>query len=145
MLDYRSEVPYIPCNRLGWFHHFLLTFFSQNQILWPKHPETSCENRWKIWKFSTSGYIIGFTQPMDPEKNSLNCIFPTKYGIPKSSKPVSHWLSKWWFGIRIGVPLRIPESLSGIQSSNLSICGCLCCTNKNKSSSMWPNYNISPT
>ena len=29
-----------------------------------------------------------------PWKKSLNFIFPTKYGIPKSLKPVSHWLSK---------------------------------------------------
>ena len=40
------------------------------------------------------------TQPMDPEKKkSLNFIFPTKYGIPKSFK-FSHWPSKdmniWW-------------------------------------------------
>ena len=33
------------------------------------------------------------TQPMDPEKNSLNFIFPTKNVIPKSLK-FSHWLSK---------------------------------------------------
>ncbi len=33
------------------------------------------------------------TQPMDPEKNSLNFIFPTKYVIPKSLK-FSHWPSK---------------------------------------------------
>ena len=31
-------------------------------------------------------------QPMDPEKKSLNFIFPTKYVIPKSLK-FSHWLS----------------------------------------------------
>ena len=32
---------------------------------------------------------------MDPEKKkSLNFIFPTKYGTPKSLKLVSHWLSK---------------------------------------------------
>ena len=30
---------------------------------------------------------------MDPEKKSLNFIFPAKYGIPKSLK-FSHWLSK---------------------------------------------------
>ena len=30
---------------------------------------------------------------MDPEKNSLNFIFPTKYVIPKSLK-FSHWLSE---------------------------------------------------
>ncbi len=45
------------------------------------------------------------TQPMDPEKRSLNFIFPTKYVIPKSLK-FSHWPSKalycmlylvsWW-------------------------------------------------
>ena len=33
------------------------------------------------------------TQPMDPEKKSLNSIFPTKYVIPKSLK-FSHWTSK---------------------------------------------------
>ena len=33
------------------------------------------------------------TQPMDPEKNSFNFIFPTKYVIPKSLK-FGHWLSE---------------------------------------------------
>ena len=33
------------------------------------------------------------TQPMDPEKKSVNFIFPTKYVIPKSLK-FSHWPSK---------------------------------------------------
>ena len=33
------------------------------------------------------------TQPMDPEKKSLNFIFPTKYVIPKSLK-FGHWLSE---------------------------------------------------
>ena len=33
------------------------------------------------------------TQPMDPEKKSLNFIFPTKYVIPKSLK-FSHGPSK---------------------------------------------------
>ena len=32
---------------------------------------------------------------MDPEKKSLNFIFPTKYVIPKSLK-FSHWPSKVW-------------------------------------------------
>ena len=36
------------------------------------------------------------TQPMDPEKKSLNFIFPTKYVIPKSLK-FSHWLSESQF------------------------------------------------
>ena len=31
---------------------------------------------------------------MDPEKKSLNFIFPTKYVIPKSLK-FSHWLSEY--------------------------------------------------
>ena len=31
---------------------------------------------------------------MDPEKKSLNFIFPTKYVIPKSLK-FSHWPSKY--------------------------------------------------
>ena len=34
---------------------------------------------------------------MDPEKNSLNFIFPTKYVIPKSLK-FSHWPSKLFIG-----------------------------------------------
>ena len=33
------------------------------------------------------------TQPMDPEKKSLNFFFPTKYVIPKSLK-FSHWPNK---------------------------------------------------
>ena len=33
---------------------------------------------------------------MDPEKKSLNFIFPTKYVIPKSLK-FGHWLSELWF------------------------------------------------
>ena len=37
--------------------------------------------------------IPNLTQPMDPEKKSLNFIFPTKYVIPKSLK-FSHWPSK---------------------------------------------------
>ncbi len=44
------------------------------------------------------------TQPVDPEKKSLNFIFPTKYVIPKSLK-FSHWPSKYWAG---GVALRGP-------------------------------------
>ena len=47
------------------------------------------------------------TQPVDPEKKSLNFIFPTKYVIPKSLK-FSHWLSEiqetpwgtsFWWGV----------------------------------------------
>ena len=30
--------------------------------------------------------VYYLTQPMDPEKQGLNFIFPTKYGIPKSLK-----------------------------------------------------------
>ena len=37
--------------------------------------------------------FVGLTQPMDPEKKSLNFIFPTKYVIPKSLK-FSHWPSE---------------------------------------------------
>ncbi len=35
---------------------------------------------------------------MDPEKKSLNFIFPTKYVIPKSLK-LSHWPSKGVYGV----------------------------------------------
>ena len=37
---------------------------------------------------------------MDPEKKSLNFIFPTKYVIPKSLK-FSHWPSK----LKLGSPI----------------------------------------
>ena len=40
-------------------------------------------------------HLLILTQPMDPEKKSLNFIFPTKYVIPKSLK-FSHWPSKNW-------------------------------------------------
>ena len=40
-----------------------------------------------------SGWGPNLTQPMDPEKKSLNFIFPTKNVIPKSLK-FSHWPSK---------------------------------------------------
>ena len=36
--------------------------------------------------------LHNLTQPMDPEKENLNFIFPTKYVIPKSLK-FSHWLT----------------------------------------------------
>ena len=36
---------------------------------------------------------LKLTQPMDPEKKSLNFIFPTQYVIPKSLK-FGHWLSE---------------------------------------------------
>ena len=45
------------------------------------------------------------TQPMDPEKKSLNFIFPTKYVIPESLK-FSHWLSEtppFFWGGRIRI------------------------------------------
>ena len=42
------------------------------------------------WQFFTLDIL---TQPMDPEKKSLNFIFPTTYVIPKSLK-FSHWPSK---------------------------------------------------
>ncbi len=35
------------------------------------------------------------TQPMDPEKKSLNYIFPIQYVIPKSLK-FGHWLSEYY-------------------------------------------------
>ena len=38
--------------------------------------------------------LLILTQPMDPEKKSLNFIFPTKYVIPKKLK-FSHWPSKY--------------------------------------------------
>ena len=43
----------------------------------------------------TLSFCIGdhLTQPMDPEKKSLNFIFPTKYVISKSLK-FGHWLSE---------------------------------------------------
>ena len=52
--------------------------------------ELILNNRWSLKYVSQI-----LTQPMDPEKNSLNFIFPTKYVIPKSLK-FSHWLSGNW-------------------------------------------------
>ena len=45
------------------------------------------------FQFIPSRMRVELTQPMDPEKKSLNFIFPTKYVIPKSLK-FSHWPSK---------------------------------------------------
>ena len=52
---------------------------------------------------------------MDPEKRSLNFIFPTKYVIPKSLK-FSHWPSKIGntSSIRVHFPasyVRLPECI----------------------------------
>ena len=47
---------------------------------------------------------INLTQPMDPEKKSLNFIFPTKYVIPKSLK-FSHWPSKKWIYLGLFHPI----------------------------------------
>ena len=52
-------------------------------------------------KLSAKIYIL--TQPMDPEKKSLNFIFPTKYVIPKSLK-FSHWPSKYMFLMDARIP-----------------------------------------
>ena len=46
-----------------------------------------------IQRKNKNGNSISLTQPMDPEKKSLNFIFPTKYVIPKSLK-FNHWPSK---------------------------------------------------
>ena len=64
---------------------------------------------------------IQLTQPMDPEKKSLNFIFPTKYVIPKSLK-FSHWLSEpnkvqaWIFlGMAKGTSISVqcdPQNMS---------------------------------
>ncbi len=43
---------------------------------------------------------LNLTQPMDPEKKSVNFIFPIKYGIPKSLK-FSHWPSKELFAASV--------------------------------------------
>ena len=43
--------------------------------------------------FYSDGIGPSLTQPMDPEKKSLNYIFPTKHVIPESLK-FSHWLSE---------------------------------------------------
>ena len=57
---------------------------------WP--PGEKNENP-KDRKWSKVGKL-SLTQPMDPEKKSLNFIFPTKYVIPKSLK-FCHWLSEF--------------------------------------------------
>ena len=47
--------------------------------------------KWGWKRVILQGTIL--TQPMDPEKKSLNFIFPTKHVIPESLK-FSHWLSE---------------------------------------------------
>ena len=49
-----------------------------------------------------------------PWKKSLNFVFPTKYGIPKSSKPVSHWLSKMKM---VSFVVLITKSATTLQST----------------------------
>ena len=49
--------------------------------------------RTRSMKIQITENDLQLTQPMDPEKKSLNFIFPTKYVIPKSLK-FSHWPSK---------------------------------------------------
>ena len=57
------------------------------RILYDKIPLPLAEKKTGGWESAK------LTQPMDPEKKSLNFIFPTKYVIPKSLK-FSHWPSK---------------------------------------------------
>ena len=73
---------------------------------------------------------------MDPEKKSLNFIFPTKYVIPKSLK-FSHWLSEeYQFGMSafnlpifmtlptVGSPITWPDPPHGIlQDRSLQLDG----------------------
>ena len=51
---------------------------------------------------------------LDPEKKPFErLIFPTKYGIPKSSKPFSHWLSKKPLdplGLNLDLHAKVPEA-----------------------------------
>ncbi len=56
---------------------------------------------------------------MDPEKKSLNFIFPTKYGIPKSLKPVSHWLSKSLSNRKPSMLLKMVASFTQLPGSML--------------------------
>ena len=56
-------------------------------------PSNSLEVFKHVVKLFFCGNSKKLTQPMDPEKKSLNFIFPTKYVIPKSLK-FSHWLSE---------------------------------------------------
>ena len=60
---------------------------------------------------------------MDPEKKSLNFIFPTKYVIPKSLK-FSNWLSQ--FGLLVGkffLPNPVTQCVKKYASSIAAV-GC---------------------
>ena len=67
---------------------------------------------------------------MDPEKKSLNYIFPTKYVIPKSLK-FSHWPSKntfsedlfgYFFGVQ---SYLLTFAVFSAQGMHLNFSGCL--------------------
>ena len=47
-------------------------------------------SKWSL--FRGTCYLLS-QRSMNPFSNSLNCVFPTKYGTPKSVK-VGHWLSQ---------------------------------------------------
>ena len=55
---------------------------------------------------------------MDPEKKSLNFIFPTKYVIPKSLK-FSHWPSKYLIDPYNGAHNK---TASNVSAATLSFC-----------------------
>ena len=77
------------------------------------------ENEKKGWEKLNPKTRLFLTQPMDPEKKSLNFSFPTKYVIPKSLK-FSHWQSKFW-GIENREPLPDFQNLPKTGWSALEI------------------------
>ena len=83
----------------------------------PKYPDPSNLAILRTYPFYTGSFTLPLegpmiliaslllTQPMHPEKKSLNFIFTTRYVIPKSLK-FSHWPSKsrWLIGCFLWVP-----------------------------------------
>ena len=103
---------------VGWYHPLCTSIHNHKTPNWPQTSKTSpLPGLFLIWRsshkqFYTKRYCgspngaiheifdqfsthpISHLAVLDPEKKFEVYFPPIKYGIPKSSKPVSHWLSK---------------------------------------------------
>ena len=101
-----------PCRQIGWPPRFVAArnkcrivketpwiFFIRSGVITIHPGHHNSPSTWNIHWLEDSTFL---TQPMDPEKKSLNFIFPTKHVIPKSLK-FSLWPSKiYWFTVDVG-------------------------------------------
>ncbi len=91
------------------------------------------------WNWRYSAFISihhHLTQPMDPEKKSLNFIFPTQYVIPKSLK-FGHWLSE---SFKKYCEQWTSQDLSAHLSSWILKSGSHCAATTN--GSMWSTFSL---